>query len=94
MYIISWVSLIVFKFRYAIFSSMYYFLEKYKIQNTFFCGLGKSCKESIEEIRISSEVKDNSNKYYFWIETTTSDSKVKFLILPYLHLLLIENKFR
>jgi len=51
------------------------------IKNIFYSGLGKNCKDDITEIRFSSEVKDHCNIYYFWIETTTNDSKVKNLIL-------------
>jgi len=43
------------------------------IKNTFYCGLGKKNKANIVEIKLGSEVKDNSNIYHFSVDVVCTD---------------------
>ena len=64
---------------YGIFSTIYWYLDKHYIKNTFYCGINSSyCSKLrakkhhvIKEIRMNSEIKDRSVIYNLWFEFVT-----------------------
>jgi hypothetical protein len=71
---------------YAIGSAVYYYVEKYVIKQSFYTGFSNSYTQDvrkgrnvpIKNIRISSDIKDHSHQYNFWVEfiTKTGDSVI------------------
>ena len=64
---------------YGIFSTIYWYLEKHFIKNTFYCGINSSfCVKlrpkkhhEIKEIRINSEIKERTALYNIWFDFVT-----------------------
>jgi len=77
---ISVVSLVM----YMIGSSLYYYVEKFMIKQTFYTGIGEKYvqnlrqgnKEKLKAIKLSSEIKDYDHLYQMWIEFVTLEGRI------------------
>ena len=62
---------------YWIFSTIYWYIDKYVINNMFFVGNGeiKNNKKKFDEIKIFSDVKNRTSVYEIWFEFNSGGNK-------------------
>ena len=69
----NYILIIICVVGYWIFSTIYWYIDKYVINNMFFVGIGElknknKKKLDVKEMKIFSEVKNRTSKYEIWFE--------------------------